>query len=481
MNTSTTDRAERVALYARISQDTSGKAVGVADQLENARAFAAARGYRIIAEQSDNDISAFKGADRPAYRAVLQLARDRKIDRVIVYHLTRMTRNRRERAEFIDAFHACKVNVSEAQGGDYDLSTAAGRTWVDIQGALATWESEIKSERITAAAARRARAGHPSGELGYGWIKTGNGATAEYAEHPQEAAIVREIVDRLLVGESLLGITASLNDRGLPAPKSPTWGKTSVKKLALRPSNVAVRIHHRGQADEERFEGCWPPIVDRAKHDKVTALLAEPSRQTNGTTRPGARKHLLSWGIAECGVCGGKLRAVTKRGKYGRPSSLYLCDGKGCVGRSEQAVDDLVTRLVLGRLAMPDALDWLLGDDDEAHRWSARVDELSRRLADAADLFADGAITVEQLRRITAQLQPELADAERKQAESVVSLDLDVLRPLAGPEAQQRWEALTLAQRRAVLETLGLRVIVNPTRRGPGFDPNSVQIDWTAR
>ena len=37
MNTST---GERVALYARISQDTSGKAVGVADQMENARTFA---------------------------------------------------------------------------------------------------------------------------------------------------------------------------------------------------------------------------------------------------------------------------------------------------------------------------------------------------------------------------------------------------------------------------------------------------------
>ncbi|QZT66249.1 hypothetical protein JN086_16825, partial [Mycolicibacterium austroafricanum] len=34
VNTST---SERVALYARISQDPSGKAVGVADQLEHAR------------------------------------------------------------------------------------------------------------------------------------------------------------------------------------------------------------------------------------------------------------------------------------------------------------------------------------------------------------------------------------------------------------------------------------------------------------
>lgn len=476
MNTST---VERVALYARISQDPSGKAVGVSDQLENARTFAAARGYRVIAEHSDNDISAFRGRDRPAYQRVLKLARERKIDRVIVYHLTRMTRNRRERAEFIDAFHACKVNVSEAQGGDYDLSTAAGRTWVDIQGALATWESEIKSERVTAAAIRRARSGRPSGDLGYGWEKHGSGTSARWTEHPHEAAVVREIVDRLLAGETLRGVTDSLNRRGEAAPNSAAWGKTSVKKLALRESNIAVRVHHRGQPDEERFDGCWPPIVDRTKHQKVVALLGAPARQTNGAARPGARRHLLSWGIGQCGVCGGKLRAVTKRGRHGRPLDLYVCDEKGCVGRSEPAVDELVRDLVIGRLSMPDALDWLLGDDADARRWSDRVDELNRRLADAADAYADGAITAEQLRRITARLQPELDDAEQRRAESVVSLDLDVLRPLAGPTARERWDEMTVAQRRAVVEALGIRVLIDRTRPGPGFDPDSVRIVWT--
>lgn len=473
------EQPERVAIYARISQDTSGKAVGVADQLDKARTFAAARGYQIVAEHSDNDISAFRGAERPEYRKVLKLASERRIDRVIVYHLTRMTRNRGERAEFIDAFHGCKVNVSEAQGGDYDLSTAAGRSWVDIQGALATWESEIKSERITAAADRRARSGRPSGDLGYGWTKHGVGSEAEWTENPHEAGVVREIVNRLLTGESLRGVTESLNQRGEPAPKARLWGKTSVKKLAMRESNIAQRIHHRGQADEERFDGCWPAIVDRAKHEKVVALLSVPERRTNGVSRPGARRHLLSWGIGECGVCGAKLRGTTRQGRYGRPLDLYICDAnKGCVGRSEQSVDNLVKEVVIERLSRPDALDWLLGDDAEARRWAEQVEALRGRLDEAADAFAEGAITAEQMRRITARVQPEIEDAARKRDESVVALDLDAIRPLAGPEARQRWDELEVAQRRALLEALGLRVIIDRTRPGPGFDPTSVRICW---
>jgi len=476
VNTST---GERVALYARISQDPSGKAVGVADQLENARTFAKARGYQVVAEHSDNDISAFRGASRPGYQKVLTLARERKIDRVIVYHLTRMTRNRQERAEFIDAFHACKVNVSEAQGGDYDLSTAAGRTWVDIQGALATWESEIKSERITAAAARRARSGRPSGDLGYGWIKEGTGSSATWTEHPHEAEVVREIVNRLLAGDTLRGITEDLNRRGEPAPKTATWGKTSVKKLAIRESNIAERVHHRGQPDEERFPGCWPALVDRSKHNKVVALLTEPSRRSNGIARPGARRHLLSWGIGRCGVCGGQLRASTKRGKYGKPQDLYVCDDKGCVGRSKDRVDDLVGKFVVARMGQPDALDWILGDDEEARKAAARCDELQRQLDDAADSYAAGKLNVRMLERITAQLTPELEAAQRARAAATQTLDISLLQPLAGPEAAAQWEEMTVTSQRAVLEALGLEVVILPRiKHGPGFEPETVRIDW---
>ncbi len=284
MNTST----ERVALYARISQDTSGEAVGVSDQLEHARAFAAARGYTVVAEHSDNDISAFKGAERPGgYQKVLQLAREHRIDRVVVYHMSRMTRNRRERAEFIDGFHAAKVSVSEAQGADYDLTTASGgRSWADIQGALSTWESEIKSERVTAAAC-----GAPARDDPLATSDTDGRSTAPERRpaglntrtRPQSCA-------RLSTGCSVAtrsaGITDDLNRRGEPAPKTARWGKTSVKKLALRESNIAQRIHHRGQPDEERFDGCWPAIVDRAKHEKVVALLTgSGGRQTNGVKR----------------------------------------------------------------------------------------------------------------------------------------------------------------------------------------------------
>lgn len=478
VNTST--GGTRVLLYARISEDTTGDAVGVSRQLAEARKLAEVNGWHVVGEEVDNDVSALKGGARPGYRRVLEQVRVGAIDHVVCWQTSRLLRNRRERAEAIELFGQQRVGIIAVKGISFDLTTAYGRGQAGLMGEFDTMESEVKAERVAAAAADRAQRGQPSGHLGYGWDKQGTGTQAKYTENPHEAGIVREIVARLLAGETLRGITADLNERGEPAPKSPTWGKTTVKKLAMRESNVAVRVHHRGRADEARYAGAWPAIVEQDKHEKVVALLSQPARRTNkGPARPGARRHLLSWGVGECGACGGQLRAVTKRGPHGKPQHLYVCDPGGCVGRNQANVDELLAQVVVARLAKPDALDWLLGDDAEARRWAERTAELRRRLDDAADSYAEGEISRDQLRRITAKLQPDLKAAEAHHQQAAQTLDLDTLRPLAGPEAATRWASMTVAQRRAVVEALGMKVVIlKRGRGGPGFEPESVRFEW---
>ncbi len=472
--------APRVVLYARISEDVTGEGVGVRRQLEACRDLAESRGWSIVAEATDNDVSALTGVHRPGYQEVVSLVRAGAVEHVIVWQTSRLLRNRRERAEAIELFGMQRVGIITVKGQDLDLSTAYGRGIAGMLGEFDTMESEVKSERVAAAAAQRARDGRPSGALGSGWEKTGKGATAVYTADPTEAPIVCEITTRLSAGESLLGVTSDLNARGVPAPVAVTWGKTSVKKIALRPANAALRIHHRGRPTEELFPGSWPALVTREEWEKVTALLSNPTRQTNGAARPGARKHLLTWGIGACGVCGGFLRVGVKgNAQHGTKKHLYLCEAKGCVGRDEQSVDTLVGGMVIERLSRPDALDWLRGDNDETRRHAEEAARLRRRLDVAADQYADTIIDARQLERITKRLAPAMLAAERASASARQTVDDSVLRDLAGSEAVTRWQEMPVTTQRAVLTTLGMSVIVDRvTRRGPGFDPASVRIDW---
>ena len=497
MNTSA---PAHVAIYARISEDTTGEGIGVARQVEACRELAASRGWIVVAEETDNDISALTGKHRPGYQRVLDLVRAGRIQFVVVWQTSRLLRNRRERAEAIELFGTQRVGIITVKGQDLDLSHAYGRGMAGLLGEFDTMESEVKSERVAAAAAERARQGRPNGSLGYGWTKIGQGSSATYALNDEEAAIVREITRRLLAGETLLGVTTDLNKRAVPSPEAamwarlsteeqerrlatgrrvPTagWGKTSVKKLALRPANAALRVHHRGKPTETMYDGAWPHIVSRSEWESVRAILTAPERRTNGPARPGARKHLLTWGIGECGICGGRLRVSLKgNAKHGRKAYLYVCED-GCTGRNQEQVDALVGRVVVERLARPDAMELVLGDEGTAREAGERLLHLQRRLDDAADQYADGVIDGRQLERITAKLRPQIEDAEREHARTLRSIDTSTLAELAGPRAAERWGSYAVSQQRAILSALGVRVVIDRvTRRGPGFDPDSVRI-----
>jgi site-specific DNA recombinase len=72
--------ALRVAIYTRISQDRTGAELGVERQLEDCQALAKANGWTVVAEYSDNDISAYGGKRRPGYAALLDAIKNRDVD-----------------------------------------------------------------------------------------------------------------------------------------------------------------------------------------------------------------------------------------------------------------------------------------------------------------------------------------------------------------------------------------------------------------
>jgi hypothetical protein len=81
---------------------------------------------------------------------------------------------------------------------------------------------------------------------------------------------------------------------------------------------------------------------------------------------------------------------------------------------------------------------------------------------------------------VTAATRPKLDQAETEIRRLSATVDHAALAEIAGPQAAERWDALTVTGRRAVLEALGIRVELLPGRKGPGFDPSSVRITWAS-
>jgi site-specific DNA recombinase len=94
-------KVRAAAVYARISSDQDGTALGVGRQLKDCRKLAADLGWAVAEEYVDNDISAYSGKRRPGYEQMLADIAEGSRDAVIVYHADRLTRRPIELEQFL--------------------------------------------------------------------------------------------------------------------------------------------------------------------------------------------------------------------------------------------------------------------------------------------------------------------------------------------------------------------------------------------
>src|SRR5438132_12381795 len=101
--------AAAAAIYARISSDPDGTALGVARQMEDSRRLARELDWPISGEYVDNDVSAYNGKRRPQYERLLDDLKSGHVDAVIAYHPDRLTRRPIELEQFLELLTTAKL------------------------------------------------------------------------------------------------------------------------------------------------------------------------------------------------------------------------------------------------------------------------------------------------------------------------------------------------------------------------------------
>jgi site-specific DNA recombinase len=458
-------------IYTRISSDPNGDALGVQRQEVDARKLCAARGWSVVDVFCDNDKSAFtQRKARPRYQAMLDAVREGRINTIVAWHPDRLHRQTRELVPFIDLVNTHGVHVETVTAGKYDLSTPSGRMNARIVGSVAEYESEHRAERIRRKLEANAADGkHHGGSRPYGWQEDDRTKLIE-----SEAVVVRKAAALLLAGDSVRSIARTLNAAGHTTATGKPWRDVNVRDMLLRPRNAAIRVHRAEGAPraEAVSHGRWEPILSAEDFHQIEALLLNPARRT--TPGRDGRVHLLS-AIARCGVCDAPVRVAKDRPYKGKSASVYRCP-RAHVVRRQAHVDDLVTRVILARLALPDATKLLAdpGNGDAAQAAARRVQDLQDRLNDAAEAYAAGAITLGQLTTINAAVRPKLAEAQTEAASPSRS---KALGDLVSRDPARMWEEISPDQRRAVVALL-VDVKIMPTRHGPNFDPEAIRIKW---
>jgi len=443
--------------------------LGVSRQVQDCRALAERRGWRVVDTFIDDDVSAYKGKPRPQYRRMLNDMRAGVVDAVVVWHLDRLHRHPKELEEFFEVCDAAGISALASVTGDTDLSTHDGRFLARILGAVARKESDDKSRRITRKHLEMAQAGR--------LLKTGTrpfGYRDDFRTiEPTEAAAIREAAGRVLAGDSLRGIATDWNARGIRAVRGGPWSQHVLRRMLLS-ARISGQRSYRG---EIVTVGDWEPIITPEQTARLRALLTDPARLTRRTVR----RYLLSGGLLRCRLCEAVLVARPRADGTRR----YVCakgPGKpGCGGIAilAEPLEALIAGAVLYRLDTPELAAALAGasiPDDDAERTALARDRA--QLEELARAYGERQITLPEYLAARKPIEARIEAAQRRitRATGTEAIALYIGDPGA---LRVAWQDLPLTRRRAIVAAVLDRAIVGPGLRGrTRFDPDRIEPLW---
>ena len=155
----------RVAIYARVSTKNNGQ--DPETQLMALREYAKARGFEVFHEYIDIGISGAK-EKRPALDQLMDHARKRSFDAVLVARFDRFARSTRHLVLALDEFNALGVDFISLSES-VDTSTPMGKMVYTVIAAVAELERSLICERVAMglqrAKAQGKRLGRPAAKI----------------------------------------------------------------------------------------------------------------------------------------------------------------------------------------------------------------------------------------------------------------------------------------------------------------------------
>jgi DNA invertase Pin-like site-specific DNA recombinase len=453
----------RAACYCRISSDPKDKREGVDRQREDTAALCELKGWTIADVYVDNDRSASSGKARPEWERLLADVEAGRIDAVAAWDQDRVNRMMDDFQRYKKLFAKHGILLATSNSGDIDLSTPTGVLAATIKTAVTEHDIAMMRIRMRRAAKQKAERGVPKWRTAFGY-------TDDYQPHPVEAELVRKAYQTILGGGSVSGLAREFNERGCCGRTGKPWTATTMSLFLRAPRNAGLRSHNGVIVGP----GTWPGLVDETTWRAAQAVLNDPARKPGPKT---VRRHYLS-GLLRCGKCadGGSIagyQATDGRAGY----RCWKCRG---VQISRPDTDELIVRLVCGRLAQPDAKDLLVDHDaPDLDALSTEANAIRARMDELATAFADGELTAAQIRTATQRLRDKLDAVESKMMDaSKVSVFADI--PLGTDQVRAAFGKLDVDRQRAIIGALVAATIL-PVGKGHGrgpFNPDRIAVEW---
>ncbi|MGG1878832.1 recombinase family protein [Paenibacillus cisolokensis] len=322
----------RVAIYIRVSTDIQAEeGFSIEGQRSRLISFAESQDWVIHDFYIDDGYSA-KDLKRPGMQRMLGDMENNLFDVVLVYKLDRLTRSVGDLHALLKVFDLHSVKFKSATE-IFETTTAMGRFFITLVGAMAEWERGTISERVRFGVEQMVAEGRrPGGVLPYGYTQDGQLI-------PEEAALIREVRDLYMSGKGYKTVAMTMNRSG-KLRRGREWTDATVAYTLENPFYAGIiRIASKTPAGtyinskrDERVKciygkGTHEPIFTQEEYEELKKFMKQKSH--GGFSK--IREYWFS-GVLRCGRCGAAMfgRMTTKRTttKGIVRSQYYICSNR---------------------------------------------------------------------------------------------------------------------------------------------------------
>lgn len=309
----------KAALYVRVSTEEQAKeGYSIKAQEQRLTDFANSQGWNITHTFIDDGYSA-KDLDRPQMKEMIEKIKEKAFDVVLVYRLDRLVRSVMNLHELLMLFDDHKVMFKSATEM-FDTTSAMGRFFITLVGAMAQWERENLAERVHMGMKRMVEEGKRAGgtaPFGYD-LEDG-----KLVINHEEAKWVRFIFDAYRT-KGKRAIAEVLNNNGIKTKQGNYWQDGVVTYVATNPIYCGyLRWNYRKESgqrtyDEIIIKADHDPIVSKEDFDEIQLIM----KSRAGKGFKGDTFYPFT-GVLRCSRCGKPLIGAKRRKRW-LPSLLPL-------------------------------------------------------------------------------------------------------------------------------------------------------------
>ena len=300
--------------YYRYSSHRQGEQ-SIEGQRAEAERWAKANGYTIVKEYADRAMTGTND-DRDQFQLMLRELERLRPAVLILWKVDRMGRNKEEIA--FNKYRCKKNGVRVVYTAESIPDTPEGVILESVLEGMAEYYSLQLSQnvrrglRVSATKCQSTGGNRP---LGYR-----TGPDKRFEIDPEGAAIVRQVFERYVRGETQAEIVRALNEQGLRTLHGHPFTHNSLRTVLKNEKYTGVYTYK-----DIRIEGGTPAIIDVETFQKAQRML-KLNRRT-GRNKRSTAEYLLTEKLF-CGSCGDMMVGVSGISKTGAKHCYYSCSSR---------------------------------------------------------------------------------------------------------------------------------------------------------